>query len=88
VSYRNAVEDTDAELWKMFQFVGEPHDSASADFIRNRNPINSSFAGEPGPSVPRWLGWTPEERSTFDEVAGDLLVHLGFETEARWVAGV
>lgn len=84
VSYREAVRSTEDEMARVFRFIGEPFVQESVEFIRSKNPINSSFAGEDR-SVPRWKSWTPEERQTFAEVAGDLLVELGFEADESWV---
>jgi hypothetical protein len=85
-SYRNAVGDTEAEMMRIFQFIGEPFAQESVDFIRKRNPINSSFAGEERSDGPRWLEWSNEEREVFADIAGDLLIGLGFEPDRGWLA--
>ncbi len=86
VSYANAVQDTEAELQRVFDFIGEPFSDESVDFIRSKSPINSSFSsGDQEPGHPRWSGWTLAERESFDEIAGDLLLQLGLEQDRDWV---
>lgn len=89
VSYQRAVEDTEAELRKVFDFLDEPFEPASVDFIRQKRPINSSFADEtPTEKLQaRWTSWSPHELKLFREIAGDLLIALGFETDHRWADG-
>lgn len=87
VSYADAVEHTETELRRVFEFLGEPFEPACVDFIRSRSPINSSFddADNAQTTQPRWLGWSRVEREAFVEIAGDLLVELGFERDHQWV---
>ncbi len=87
VSYADAVDDTEAELRRVFEFLGEPFEQASVEFIRSRGPINSSFAdgGEGQGTQRRWVAWPREERETFVEIAGDMLVEMGFERDHSWV---
>jgi hypothetical protein len=86
VSYEGAVTDTEREMRALFAFLGEPYSQAPADRIKNRAPMNSSFAGEGRDQklAPRWASWTSEERSRFDELAGDILIELGYESDHDW----
>jgi len=86
VSYRNAVSDTEPEMERVFAFLGEPYDKASADFITSKRPINSSFTE--AAAGPRWGVWSGEERAVFERTAGSLLVTLGFESDASWIERV
>lgn len=86
VSYESAVLDTEAEMGRLFEFIGEPYAQASVDRITSRAPMNSSFVGEGKEQklAPRWTGWTVGERRRFVELAGDLLVALGYEPDHTW----
>lgn len=85
--YEKVVRDTEQELKEIFDFLELDHEPASAAFISERGPINSSFAGETGlaKTAPRWHVWTPDERRFFHEVAGDLLIDLGYEEDRSWM---
>lgn len=88
VPYEEIVAETDRVLREIYAFLDMPFEAASVDFIRSNSPINSSFTGERTARekiVPRWEAWSPDERETFDRIAGDLLVELGFEQDRRWV---
>lgn len=86
--YADVVTDTDAQLARILDFLDlEPHDAPAA-FISQREPINSSFAGESArdKARPRWSDWTRDQRESFHAVAGELLIELGFERDASWIA--
>ena len=87
VSYERAVLDTDAEMRQLFEFIGEPYSEAPGNRITSRAPMNSSFVGEGRDQklAPRWSSWTARERAGFDEVAGDMLIALGYETDHDWI---
>lgn len=87
VRYERVVEDTATEMQHLLDFLELPHHDSPRSFIADRGPINSSFSSEtPGSrSVPRWSGWTREEREQFHAEAGDLLIDLGFEPDMTWV---
>ena len=86
VSYERAVLETEHEMRRLFEFLGEPYAQASVDRITSRAPMNSSFIGEGKEQklAPRWTAWTRAERERFVEVAGDLLVDLGYEPDHTW----
>lgn len=86
VSYRAAVEETSQEMAKVFEFIDEDFEQASVEFIRSNSPINSSFSEAEGLArTKRWQTWSPDEREVFADVAGDLLVDLGFEVDDSWI---
>lgn len=89
VSYDGAVNNTEAELRRLYDFIGEAYEPASADFIRSSQPINSSFADEKSneKTESRWAAWPQQEREQFHEIAGDLLIGFGFEADDSWVNG-
>jgi hypothetical protein len=86
VSYEAAVLDTEAEMRRLFGFIDEPYAQASVDRITSRAPMNSSFIGEGRDQklAPRWAKWTQAERERFVELAGDLLIRLGYEADHTW----
>lgn len=87
VMFDNIVTDTDAEMRRIHEFLELEYEPASAEFIANKPPINSSFPGEPSALklAPRWLAWGPKERRTFQSIAGSLLIELGFESDDSWL---
>jgi hypothetical protein len=62
-------------------FLGIPFEHGPVDYIRVTR-VNSSFPGSPpGDYRNPWSGWSPEQRQTFFEVAGETLVDNGL---AEW----
>ncbi len=87
VSYERAVADTKTELVSLFEFIGEPFAQASVDHIVQKAPINSSFKGETGTAklTARWRSWPTERRERFHELAGAVLIELGYERDQSWI---
>jgi hypothetical protein len=87
VSYERVVDETEAEIRRMYDFLNLSYEPKSAEFIERKSPINSSFRGEVSAQkvLPRWATWSEEERAVFQEMAGHLLVELGYETDDSWV---
>ena len=86
VPYRAVVEETEDALRKVYDFVGEPFEPKSVDFVRKEGRINSSFRDDDTASRdPGWSTWTAEERRTFDDLAGHVLIELGFEPDRAWL---
>lgn len=86
VRYQDAIENTQETMVALFDFLGLAPSEESVSWIRDRSPINSSFADEDRRSaVGRWHDWTPEERARFDREAGDMLIRAGFEPDRSWV---
>lgn len=87
VRYESLVDDPAHVLEGVFAFLEEPYEPRCADIIRGAAPSTSARGTKPGRTTPNWHGWTLDERRTFDEVAGALLVALGYEGDRRWVDG-
>ena len=87
VRYEHVVENTEAALRDIYDFLGLPYAAGSVEFIRSRSPINSSFGQEVSMDKvrARWLDWPLEQRQIFREIAGELLVELGFEPDHSWI---
>lgn len=87
VRYPVIVEDTEAEMRRISQFLGVGFEPETVAFIRSRPPINSSFPDRPPAerSHPAWASWSRSERHSFQQIAGDLLIELGFETDSAWI---
>lgn len=86
VRYQDAIEETEATMAAIFEFLGLPESSASVGWIRDRSPINSSFVDEErSRSVGRWRAWGSEDRARFSDEAGDALIRAGFEEDHAWV---
>ncbi len=79
VSYGDAVQKTEDELSRVYGFLGEAECEGSVEFIKAKEPINSSFS-QNGESRERmgWKHWSDEERAYFDDMCGPLMGELGF----------
>ncbi len=86
--YEDVVANTEAALKKLYSFLGETFEPKSVELIRSKAPINSSFTAEASNDKlsPRWPAWTLAERERFDEIAGGLLISLGYESDSAWVS--
>jgi hypothetical protein len=85
VRYEDVVSRAEETLRAVYDFLGEPFEKKSVEFIETKR-INSSFGGSTKDAlVPRWLTWTREERRTFDAIAGRLLIELGYASDPSWV---
>lgn len=86
VPYASLVADPESMFADIVEFLGASESSGPADFFMN-NRINSSFTkdGPPsqytGPSDP-WETWTNEQRSVFNQEAGETMAKYGFEAVA------
>ena len=85
IRYEKLLADPQQSFAKVFEFLGVSHEAAPAAFLRSRR-INSSFQrGSVGPppadflSDP-WQRWTLEQRQTFLEEAGTMMVRCGLLT--------
>ncbi|NQV05738.1 sulfotransferase [bacterium] len=87
VRYERVVTETGDALAELLDFLGEPCSEASVAHIRDKAPINSSFGDEDSRRkvAGRWMTWTPEEKLTFVDIAGEMLVELGYEQDSAWV---
>ena len=88
VRHDHLVTDPEAELARVFTFLGEKPSNRSVDLIA-RGRINSSYGNiEPGDiklpknpaSSPKrpWESWTPTQTSTFRKLAGKAMSILGY----------
>ena len=92
VRNEDLVERTEDEFHRIFDFLGAPYNTQPAEFFR-RSRVNSSFdptvwgtgeavAENQNASLARaakaWSQWTPDQRATFNDIAGDLLHRLGY----------
>lgn len=84
VRYDAAVGDTVASMAGIFEFLDLETSDASAAWITDRGPINSSFADR-DKGAPRWSDWSMSDRVRFAEIAGPALIRAGFETDDAWV---
>ena len=85
VQNEGLVHDPEEGVSRIFQFLGVSYDRRPVEFFRSRQ-INSSFQrGSVGPlpaeflSYP-WKQWTLEQRQTFLEEAGAMMVRCGLLT--------
>lgn len=87
VRYPTIVEETEAEMRRISQFLEIEFESETAEFICARPPINSSFPDRSPTErrYPAWASWSKSERHLFHEIAGSLLIELGFETDPGWI---
>lgn len=86
VEYERVVTDTPGTMAEILEFLDLPPHDGPAEFIAG-GPINSSFTDETAKEKagPRWAAWSRDEREAFHAIAGDLLVQLGFESDASWI---
>jgi Sulfotransferase family len=96
VKNEDLVERPEEEFAKILSFLRARPNEAPARFFRTSR-VNSSFgplvwgsgrqANPPPPVTTRrtaadaWREWSPEQRETFDQIAGDLIARLGYPTD-------
>ena len=99
VKNEDLVEYAEDEFKKIFTFLGAPQNSQAAEFFRSSRVNSSfgplvwgtpgEETGKRSEDIPRataadaWRDWSPEQRATFTEIAGDLLQHLGYPHSDR-----
>lgn len=92
VRYEQLVTDPEGELRRVCDFIGEPYearmlDPSSDDQQRSGQNMNNARAAEPisARSVGRWVSdLRPDERSVFVDIAGELLIALGYAQNHDW----
>ncbi len=81
IAYEQLVTHPDASLRRIFVFLGLAHTPAAAAFVSGQ-PINAAPGTEQQQRLqklqPRWHDWSAAELSSFNAIAGDLLVRLGY----------
>lgn len=87
VRYPTIVKETEAEMRRISQFLEIDFESETVEFICSKPPINSSFPDRPIRERidPAWVSWSKEECNLFHEIAGPLLIELGFEVDSAWI---
>jgi hypothetical protein len=89
--FEELVQDPEGQLARAYEFLGLERRAlpASVATIRDEEPVHTSFPGERSLDklAPRWTGWDRGQRRRFDEIAGDVLRELGYETDRSWLGG-
>lgn len=88
VRYEDLVGDVEPVLRRISEFARIPYESAMADYAGHvdvaAKPHQRSLAQPPTPGLRDWrLQMSPMDVGAFDQVAGDLLDELGYETHER-----
>ena len=88
VRYEDLVVDVENVLRRICTFAGLPYEPQLADYAGSvdvsAKPHQQSLTRPPTAGLRDWrLQMTPEDVGAFDEVAGDLLRELGYETHGR-----
>ena len=91
VANERLITDPEDAMCEVLEFLGEPKETAPAEFLRSHR-INSSFAGSgraadgPPALTEPWLEWLPEQRNAFFEEACETMAVCGLATEAELLA--
>ncbi len=89
VRYDDLVRDVESVLRRISTFARLPYEPAMADYAGNvegisPKPHQQSLKRPPTAGLRDWrLQMSPEDVGAFDQVAGDLLDELGYETHER-----
>jgi len=88
VRYEDLVGDVEPVLRRISEFARIPYEPAMADYAGNvdvaAKPHQQSLTQPPTPGLRDWrLQMSPSDVGAFDQVAGDLLDELGYETHER-----
>jgi hypothetical protein len=88
VRYEDLVGDVESVLRRITTFVQLPYEPAMADYAGDvdvsSKPHQQSLKQPPTAGLRDWrLQMSPENVGAFDQVAGDLLAELGYETHER-----
>ncbi len=91
VRYEGIVNEPVPTLQRLFSFIGEPWDTAVLSFHeKERNLAGESSASQVSKalystSVGRWReALKPPDKQAVKEVAGDLLIELGYASDKDW----
>lgn len=89
--YEKLVSDPVAILRELFTFLDEPWDPAVLQFHQQRRNLAGESSAEQvskelyTSAVGRWQrDLKPEDKSAIKDVAGDLLVELGYSNDSDW----
>ncbi len=89
VRYEELVGDVESVLRRISRFARLPYEAAMADYVGNvedisAKPHQQSLRRPPTAGLRDWrLQMSPEDVGAFDQVAGDLLDELGYESHER-----
>jgi hypothetical protein len=88
VRYEDLVGDVESVLRRISGFARLPYEPAMADYAGNvdvsAKPHQQSLRRPPTAGLRDWrVQMSPEDIGAFDQVAGDLLAELGYETHER-----
>lgn len=94
VRYEDLVGDPEGTLGRLFEFIGEPFEPGVLQYRTDTERARRATDGEAGPqptgsihrsSIGRWRAdLTPGEQALFRQIAGGLLVELGYERTRDW----
>jgi hypothetical protein len=88
VRYEDLVDDVESAVRRISAFARLPYEEAMADYAGNvdvsSKPHQQSLRRPPTAGLRDWrVQMAPEDVGAFDQVAGDLLAELGYETHER-----
>ena len=88
VRYEDLVGEVEPVLRRISEFARIPYEPAMADYVGDvdvaAKPHQQSLMQPPTPGLRDWrLQMSPADVGAFDQVAGDLLDELGYETHER-----
>ncbi len=88
VRYEDLVADVESVLRRISGFAGIPYEPATADYAGtvdvSAKPHQQSLRRPPTAGLRDWRSqMSPQDIGAFDQVAGDLLAELGYETHER-----
>jgi hypothetical protein len=88
VRYEDLVDDVESAVRRISAFARLPYEEAMADYAGNvdvsSKPHQRSLRRPPTAGLRDWrVQMAPEDVGAFDQVAGDLLAELGYETHER-----
>lgn len=85
--YEELVGHPEPTLRRLFEFIGEPWDPVVLDFHRGADHGNGTSSQINSAAIARWRrDLTREEARTVHQIAGPLLIRLGYVTDERWTS--
>ncbi|MGH1365023.1 MAG: glycosyltransferase [Calditrichia bacterium] len=81
------TQEPAGELATIQRKLALPFEEATTHFYSSGIKINSSFGGDEEEKADWRTKWSAQQRSVFNEIAGSLLIALGYEADASWVSG-
>ncbi len=91
IRYEDVVNEPEATLKELFDFLEEPWDPAVLDFHLTRRDLRAESSAQQvsqelySYSAGRWTrDLKGEDKDTVKSIAGDLLIELGYAVDQRW----